>query len=117
MRAGETKVESFLAKSQTVFAIPIYQRNYDWTMKECQQLLNDIIRIGSNDDNAHFIGSNRTYFFERLENFQNHEPVLIDEDVYHIGASLKDLGKKLFAFSKMKMNAVTLLQNIFCANE
>lgn len=27
--------------------------------------------------------------------------VIIDEEVYHIGASLKDLGKKLFAFSKM----------------
>ena len=25
----------------------------------------------------------------------------IDEDFYHIGHSLKDLGKKLFAFSKM----------------
>lgn len=29
--------------------------------------------------------------------------VIIDEDVYHIGASLKDLGKKLFAFSKMEV--------------
>lgn len=28
--------------------------------------------------------------------------LIIDEDVYHIGASLKDLGKKLFAFSKME---------------
>lgn len=28
--------------------------------------------------------------------------VIIDEEVYHIGASLKDLGKKLFAFSKME---------------
>ena len=27
--------------------------------------------------------------------------MIIDEDVYHIGASLKDLGKKWFAFSKM----------------
>ncbi|MDR1760012.1 MAG: hypothetical protein LBR60_05740 [Fibrobacter sp.] len=26
--------------------------------------------------------------------------LLADEDVCHIGASLKDLGKKLFAFSK-----------------
>ncbi len=25
----------------------------------------------------------------------------MDEDVYHIGHSLNDLGKKLFAFSKM----------------
>jgi len=27
--------------------------------------------------------------------------LIIDEDIYHIGASLKDLGKKWFAFSKM----------------
>ena len=27
--------------------------------------------------------------------------LIIDENVYHIGASLKDLGRKLFAFSKM----------------
>ena len=27
--------------------------------------------------------------------------LIIDEEVYHIGHSLKDLGKKLFAFSKM----------------
>lgn len=29
--------------------------------------------------------------------------LIIDEDVYHIGHSLKDLGKKLFAFSKMNV--------------
>ena len=29
--------------------------------------------------------------------------LIIDEDVYHIGASLKDLGKKLFAFSQMEV--------------
>ncbi len=29
--------------------------------------------------------------------------MIIDEEVYHIGASLKDLGKKLFAFSKMEI--------------
>jgi hypothetical protein len=31
--------------------------------------------------------------------------LVIDNDLYHIGASLKDLGKKLFAFSKMEMKA------------
>ena len=30
--------------------------------------------------------------------------LIVDEDVYHIGASLKDLGKKLFAFSKMSLS-------------
>ncbi|MCD8235742.1 MAG: hypothetical protein LUD00_03615 [Prevotellaceae bacterium] len=29
--------------------------------------------------------------------------LIIDETVYHIGASLKDLGKKLFAFSQMNV--------------
>jgi len=38
--------------------------------------------------------------------------LLIDNDVYLIGASLKDLGKKWFAFSKMVQNAHSLLQNI-----
>ena len=38
--------------------------------------------------------------------------LLIDSKVYLIGASLKDLGKKWFAFSKMELDANTLLQNI-----
>ena len=38
--------------------------------------------------------------------------LFIDNDVYHIGASLKDLGKKWFAFSKMGLDANILLQNI-----
>lgn len=29
-------------------------------------------------------------------------------DVYHIGASLKDLGKKMFAFSKLKIPAAAI---------
>ena len=36
----------------------------------------------------------------------------IDNTVYHIGASLKDLGKKWFAFSKMEMSADDLLSKI-----
>jgi hypothetical protein len=38
--------------------------------------------------------------------------ILIDSDVYHIGASLKDLGKKWFAFSKMEWDANDLLQKM-----
>lgn len=36
--------------------------------------------------------------------------LIVDEtDVYHIGASLKDLGKKLFAFSKMEIPASMII--------
>jgi len=38
--------------------------------------------------------------------------LLIDNCTYHIGASLKDLGKKWFAFSKMQIKASDLLKNI-----
>ena len=36
--------------------------------------------------------------------------LIVDEDVYHIGASLKDLGKKLFAFSKINVTPSVLIQ-------
>lgn len=36
--------------------------------------------------------------------------LIIDSEVYHLGASLKDLGKKLFAFSKLEMPAETILK-------
>jgi hypothetical protein len=41
----------------------------------------------------------------------SHDRFLIidDKDVYHLGASLKDLGKKWFAFSKMGMDGFDLL--------
>jgi len=38
--------------------------------------------------------------------------IIDDKDVYHFGASLKDLGEKLFAFSKMDKFALSLLQDI-----
>ena len=47
---------------------------------------------------------------EILENSDYHDRFLIiDGMVYHLGASLKDLGKKLFAFSKMEMPAEKIL--------
>src|SRR5690625_6463341 len=40
------------------FIIPIYQRKYSWTKKQCTQLWNDIVKISNDDDtNAHFVGS------------------------------------------------------------
>ncbi|GAA7458012.1 DUF262 and DUF1524 domain-containing protein [Helicobacter pylori] len=40
------------------FVIPIYQRLYSWKKEQCEQLWDDIIKIGGNDKaNGHFIGS------------------------------------------------------------
>jgi len=46
---------------------------------------------------------------------QSHDRFLIidNTEIYHLGASLKDLGKKWFAFSKMDKNSVeTILKEI-----
>lgn len=57
MKATEAKFLDFIKKSPQ-FVIPIYQRTYSWTERECRQLWDDILRTGSNDDvSAHFVGS------------------------------------------------------------
>ena len=50
---------------------------------------------------------------EVIEFANSHDRFLmIDETVYHIGASMKDLGKKWFAFSKMKITSSQLLSKM-----
>ena len=38
--------------------------------------------------------------------------IIDDKEVYHIGASLKDLGKKWFAFSKFDKEALRLMEKL-----
>ena len=38
--------------------------------------------------------------------------LIIDDDVYHIGASLKDLGRRLFAFDKMGLPKELILGQV-----
>ena len=40
------------------FIVPIFQRDYSWGTKHCQQLWNDILRVGGDPNaRAHFLGS------------------------------------------------------------
>lgn len=55
---------------------------------------------------------NSQYKTITIKNFkESHDRFMIIDDrtVYHIGASLKDLGKKWFAFSKIDINAFNIL--------
>lgn len=57
MKATEARLLDLLKKSPQ-FVIPIYQRSYSWTERECWQLWQDILRTGKNDKiSAHFVGS------------------------------------------------------------
>ncbi len=56
MQAIDDSFNHFMNKSQQ-FTIPIFQRKYDWTKKQCKQLFNDIIMIGKSPNETHFLGS------------------------------------------------------------
>ena len=57
MKAYEAPLLKLLDNSFQ-FRIPIYQRNYSWTEKECRQLWVDILDTGTSANvNAHFVGS------------------------------------------------------------
>ncbi|WQT26826.1 DUF262 and DUF1524 domain-containing protein [Helicobacter pylori] len=59
MKAKEATLLRFFEENQNnQFVIPIYQRLYSWKKEQCEQLWDDIIKIGGNDKmNGHFIGS------------------------------------------------------------
>ncbi|MFT6508764.1 MAG: hypothetical protein ACJAVO_000177 [Parvibaculaceae bacterium] len=76
MKATEAKLLAFLKKSPQ-FVIPIYQRTYSWTEKECRQLWDDIIRTGKNDAiSVHFVGS-IVYIEEGLSQVSHQAPLLV----------------------------------------
>ena len=57
MKAKETSLPKFL-NAPKQFIIPVYQRTYSWKRQQCVKLWDDIVRIGSDDENTgHFIGS------------------------------------------------------------
>ena len=57
MKANQLPVNDFLQKNDVQFVIPVYQRNYDWTIAECKQLLDDINAVEIENRGTHFIGS------------------------------------------------------------
>ncbi|RAQ39617.1 hypothetical protein B9S53_20750, partial [Arthrospira sp. O9.13F] len=76
MKASETKLLAFIKKSPQ-FAIPIYQRTYSWTEKECRELWSDILRTGSNNEiTSHFFGS-IVYIEKGLYQVSSQSPLLV----------------------------------------
>lgn len=48
---------SFTNDSMRQLVIPVYQRNYDWMIENCDQLLNDLIKLRESNRINHFFGS------------------------------------------------------------
>lgn len=76
MKATDANLLAFLNKAPQ-FIIPIYQRTYSWTERECRQLWDDIRRAGrSSHIPVHFLGS-VVYVEEGLSNASSRSPLLV----------------------------------------
>ncbi|MCQ2803903.1 DUF262 and DUF1524 domain-containing protein [Helicobacter pylori] len=77
MKADATTLLEFFKQTQTnQFVIPIYQRLYSWKKEQCEQLWDDIIKIGGNDKmNGHFIGS---ILYVRVDDTHSSPLLIID---------------------------------------
>lgn len=57
MKAFDEKISQILAGTHQ-FVIPVFQRDYNWTELQCEQLWNDILDIAAEtSDRVHFVGS------------------------------------------------------------
>ncbi|MDU9761328.1 DUF262 and DUF1524 domain-containing protein [Helicobacter pylori] len=77
MDAKATTLLKFFEENQNnQFVIPIYQRLYSWKKEQCEQLWDDIIKIGGNDKmNGHFIGS---ILYVRVDDTHSSPLLIID---------------------------------------
>jgi uncharacterized protein with ParB-like and HNH nuclease domain/predicted transport protein len=76
MKATEASLLQVLRTSPQ-FVIPIYQRSYSWTERECSQLWSDVLRVGKDPDSrAHFVGS-VVYIQDGLYQLSNNSPLLV----------------------------------------
>ena len=56
MRAHDSYLSKLLKLGDTEFYIPVFQRNYDWDVDNCQQLFSDLETIALSHRD-HFIGN------------------------------------------------------------
>ena len=76
LKASETPLYKFL-QGPKQYRIPIYQRTYSWTEKQCERLWNDILRITKNDSiTGHFLGS-VVYIQKNLYQASQLSPLLV----------------------------------------
>ena len=57
MKANEENLLKYLDGTKQ-FMLPIYQRRYSWEKEQCDQLWDDVLRVGQNENiKSHFLGS------------------------------------------------------------
>ncbi|WP_321778849.1 RhuM family protein [Sulfurimonas sp.] len=92
----DESVLTLLSKNQNIHII-IY------TQSISKQLKLDVQKYNKQYNNLHV---------KITKNFHDRFMIIDDNEVYHIGASLKDLGNKVFAFSKIDIDSINIIKTL-----
>lgn len=76
MRAIGTSVLSLVGGLDKVFIIPPFQRNYDWSKEQCDELFDDIVKAYKTDK-THYLG-NIVYYMGKNSGASFNELILVD---------------------------------------
>lgn len=57
MKGYAKPLHEFIEGHKIQFVIPVYQRNYDWLIGNCDQLFNDLVKLSRSNRRSHFFGS------------------------------------------------------------
>lgn len=76
MKATETTILKFIGGEDKVFIIPPFQRNYEWTTEQCEELFEDIL-IAVKSNKNHYLG-NIIYYEGENNGASFSENILID---------------------------------------
>lgn len=76
MKATDLNVLEFIAGFNKVFIIPPFQRNYEWSPQECDELFDDLIKAYKNNK-SHYLG-NIVYYFGENNSSSFTELILVD---------------------------------------
>lgn len=87
----------------TVFTLFIKYPNLK--IKICTQAISKQLRLDYQKYQAQY----KNIELQEFKNAHDRFMIIDNKEVYHIGASLKDLGNKWFAFSKFEINALEIL--------
>ena len=117
MKANELPINNFLQAPNVQFVIPVYQRNYDWTVNECKDLLNDIIAVDQEERGTHFIGSIVFIHEGAYSTSEVKELVIIDGQQRLTTINILYVSLYRFAKENDKEKEADMLYNMFLTNQ
>ena len=119
MKAVEENLLKFL-KNSDQFVIPIYQRTYSWTERECRQLWKDIMRVGSDEAiTTHFIGS-VVYIIDGLYQSSSQSSLLVidgQQRLTSMSLLLEALARRVGEDEPLKGFSAKKIRNYYLLNQ